>query len=238
MAEKIFITENENEFNRKHEAVREAIEQCEGLERLIVGFGLSVTREIVSDCLTLSKGVENRPKEKRVILLGINAEQTHTEYEPVEVFTNTEHIDAAFADMLKAVENGPERPNEKQAKADRLKAEYEDFLQAVYDLFHIQLYVIDTEPLLKYFVIKDGHVSLPEDFGEQLRRDTAIYTESEEGVAAYKLHQKLVEGVNLLFGMMKNRDHLSVAVGIQNLFAIDGEGKVTAAPIDYDLFCK
>lgn len=238
MAEKIFIIENANEFNRKHEAVRDVIEQCGELERLITGFGLSITHEIVSDCLSLEKGIEDRPIEQRRILLGINEEQVCTEYAPVEVFKNTEHLDAAFADMLKAVENGQDRPNEKQEKADRLKAEYWDFLQAVYNLFHIKLLVIDTEPLLKYFVIKDGHVSLPEDFGEQLRRDTAIYAESEEGVAAYKLHQKLVEGVNLLFNMMKNGDRPSLAANIQKLFTVEGEGKVTAAPIDYDLFCK
>ena len=139
--------------------------------------------------------------------------------------------------MLKAIEDGQERPNEKQAKAEQLKAEYAEFLESVYGLFHVQLLTIDTKPLLKYFDIKDGHIVLPEDLGEQMKADAAIYTETEGGVEAYKLHQKLADGLNIMFDLMKNGDRIALAAEYSKLFTVDNNGKIYAAPVDYDLFC-
>lgn len=235
--EKIFVSENKEKFYRLHEAVRDAFEQCEELEQLITGFGLPMTHEIVSDCLSLAKTTENRPKENCGTWVGMNDGQTQKEYEPVEVYTDKDHLDAEFSAMLKAIEDGQKRPNEKQAKAESLKAEYTEFLDSVYGLFHIKLLTIDTKPLLKYFDIKDGHVVLPEDLGEQMKADAAIYTETDGGVEAYKLHHKLADGLNILFDLMKNGDRLALSGEIQKLFAVDADGRVSAATFDYDLFC-
>ena len=235
--EKIFVTENKDKFWHLHEAVRDAMDKREELENLITGFGLSVTREIVSDCLSLDKTTENRPKEVHGTWVGMNDGQTQTEYEPVEVFVNTDHLDNEFSAMLKVIEDGPERPNEKRAKAEQLKAEYSVFLESVYALFHVQLLTIDTKPLLTYFDIKDGHIVLPEDLGERMKADTAIYTETEAGVATYNLHHKLADGLNTLFDLMKNGNRIAMAAEIQKLFVVGADGKVMAAAIDYDLFC-
>lgn len=235
--EKIFVTENKDKFYHLHEAVHDAFEQCPELERLITDFGFSVTREIVTDCLSLVKTTESLTKEKQGTWLGMENGQTPTLYEPVEVFTNTEHLDTAFAEMLKAIENGQERPNERHAKAESLKAEYTQFLESVYGLFHVKLLTYDTKPLLKYFVINDGHIALPEDLGEQMKADAAIYTETDGGVEAYKLHQKLADGLNLFFDLLKNGDRVAMAAEFYKMFAVGQDGKISAAPIDYDLFC-
>ena len=235
--DKIFVTENKDKFYRLHEAVRDAMDKREELETLITGFGMPITREIVSDCLSLAKATENRPKAEQGTWVGVNDGQTQKEYEPVEVFVNTDHLDAELSSMLKAIEDGQERPNEKQAKAEQLKAEYAEFLESVYGLFHVQLLTIDTKPLLKYFDIKDGHIVLPEDLGEQMKADAAIYTETEGGVEAYKLHQKLADGLNIMFDLMKNGDRIALAAEYSKLFTVDNNGKIYAAPVDYDLFC-
>lgn len=235
--ERIFVTENKDIFYRLHEAVRDAMDKSEELEKLITGFGMPITREIVSDCLSLAKATENRPKAEQGTWVGVNDGQTQKEYEPVEVFVNTENLDKELSAMLKAIEDGQERPNEKQAKAEQLKAEYAEFLERVYGLFHVQLLTIDTKPLLKYFDIKGGHIVLPEDLGERMKSDTAIYTETDGGVEAYKFHQKLAEGLNILLDLMKNGDRIALAADFGKLFAVDNNGKISAAPIDYDLFC-
>ena len=186
----------------------------------------------------LGKKTERRPAKNPTKFIGVEPGQVPDVFEAVEVFTNTEHLDKALAVMLDEIDKSEQRQNEKQKRAEDLRSEYNVFLGNVYGLFHVRRFVVDTSELVKFFDIENEHIVIPESSHKQMREQASVYTETSQGIDAYKLHKVIVENINELLGLLKNADRVRISEDLGSLFRADGEGNVTTAPVDYDFYCN
>ena len=236
--EKIFVTDNPlMESELKHN-VMATFDQCGKLEALLYDFGFPITREIVTDCLTLHKEVVSIPIEGRVKWVGENDVRFAKEYAPTEEWRNDEHLQAERKRIENDIVANDERPADREAKINALMTDYDKLLGKIYGLFHIQKHTIETSDFLRYFEIADGHIILPKDFDERLKADCATYAETKQGKAACHLHREAAGTLNRLAGMLKSVARYEFVTGLDRLFYQSEDGTILAAPIDYDLFTQ
>jgi hypothetical protein len=236
--EKIFITDNPLAQSMLKREVLDAFEECDKLETLVKDFGLPLTREIVTDCLTLRREIENVPTEKTSRWVGEKSETERfaREFVPVEVWRNSEHLQAAFETMLQDVEAQGGRAADIKQRKETLISDYDKLLEDIYGVFHINRLIIKTDKLLKYFDIENGHIVLVPNFDERLKADTATYATKEEAKAACNLHRDIAKQLNALADLMKKAARYEFVVELHKLFYQLEDGTIQATPIDYDLF--
>lgn len=236
--EKIFITDNPLAQSMLKREVLDAFEECDKLETLVKDFGLPLTREIVTDCLTLRREIENVPTVKTSRWVGekSEAERFAKEFVPVEVWRNSEHLQAAFEVMLQEAEAQGGRAADIKQRKETLISDYDKLLEEIYGVFHINRLIIKTDKLLKYFDIENGHIVLVQDFDERLKADTATYATKEEAKAACNLHRDIAKQLNALADLMKKAARYEFVVELHKLFYQLEDGTIQATPIDYDLF--
>ena len=236
--EKIFITDNPLAQSMLKREVMDAFNECAKLETLVKDFGLPLTREIVTDCLTLRREIENVPAEKTSRWVGEKSETERfaKEFVPVEVWRNSEHLQAAFDVMLKDAETQGGRASDIKQRKDVLKSEFEQLLENLYGVFHIKRLTIKTDKLLRYFDIENDSIVLVPDFDERLKADTATYATKEEAKAACNLHRDIAKQLNELADLMKKAARYEFVVELHKLFFQSEDGTIQATPIDYDLF--
>ncbi len=236
--EKIFITDNPlAQSSLKHD-VMAAFEECAKLETLVKDFGLPLTREIVTDCLTLRKAVESLPAEGTAKFFGekSEAERFHREFIPVEVWRNIEHLQAAFDAMVQEIVVQGGRAAYIKQRKEALKSDFDKLLEEIYGVFHIGRLTVRTDALLRYFDIENDSIVLVPDFDERVKADTATYATKEDAKDACVLHREIAKQLNTLADLMKNVPRYEFAEELDKLFYQSEEGTIQATPIDYDLF--
>ncbi len=234
--EKIFVTDNpilETELKRR---VLSAFEPCKKAAQLLKDFGFPLTQENVSDCLSLRKVVKQGTALGAAKWVGETSDRFSKEFEALEVFEGTEHLETELNKILQDVEAGGGRATERTAKAEAIKSEYRKMLSDIYGLFHVGRRTIETADLLHYLVVDSDGVSLPKDIDEQIKADTATYATTALGKKAYKLHNEIAERLNAFADIMKNANRVNFADNIDSLFSYDSNGRIYTSPIDYDLF--
>lgn len=236
--EKIFITENPLAKSSLKSDVLKAFERCGELETLVKDFGLPLTRDIVADCLTLRKETKQIPVEGTAKFVGdkSQAERFQKEFMPVEVWANSEHLQAAFDAMLHEVDAQGGRAADIVQRKEALKSGFDKLLEDIYGVFHVNLLTIKTDALLRYFDIKNESIILVSDFDERLEADTATYATTEGAKAACNLHREIAKKLNTLADLMKNVPRNEFAEELDKLFFQSEDGAIQATPIDYDLF--
>ena len=127
---RIFITDNPLAQSMLKREVMDAFNECVKLETLVKDFGLPLTREIVTDCLTLRRGVENVPTEGTSRWVGekAEAERFAREFVPVEVWRNSEHLQAAFDTMLQEAEAQGGRAADIKQRKEALQKDFDKLL--------------------------------------------------------------------------------------------------------------
>lgn len=236
--EKIFITDNPlAQSSLKHD-VMAAFEECAKLETLVKDFGMPLTREIVTDCLTLRKDVESVPAEGTAKFVGekSEAERFSHEFTPVEVWRNNEHLQAAFDAILRDVEAHGGRTADIKQRKEALQKDFDKLLCDIYGVFHVNCLTIKTDALLRYFDIENDCIVLASDFDERIKADTATYATKEDAKDACVLHREIAKQLNTLADLMKNVPRYEFAAELDKLFYQSEEGTIQATPIDYDLF--
>lgn len=215
-----------------------AFEECAKLETLVKDFGLPLTCEIVTDCLTLRKDVESVPAEGTAKFVGekSEAERFSHEFTPVEVWRNNEHLQTAFDAMLRDVEAQGGRTADIKQRKEALQKDFDKLLCDIYGVFHVNRLTIKTDALLKYFDIENDGIVLVSDFEDRLKADTATYATKEDAKNACVLHRKIAKQLNTLADLMKNVPRYEFAAELDKLFYQSEEGTIQATPIDYDLF--
>lgn len=236
--EKIFITDNPlAQSSIKHD-VMAAFEECAKLKTLVKDFGFPLTREIVTDCLTLRKDVESIPAEGTAKFVGEKSqtERFAREFTTVEVWRNNEHLQAAFDAFLRDVEAQGGRTADIKQRKEALQKDFDRLLCDIYGVFHVNRLTIKTDELLKYFDIENDGIVLVSDFDDRLKADTATYATKEDAKNACVLHRKIAKQLNTLADLMKNVPRYEFAAELDKLFYQSEEGTIQATPIDYDLF--
>ena len=236
--EKIFVTDNPLvQSSLKHD-VMAAFEKCTKLETLVKDFGMPLTREIVTDCLTLRKEVESVPAEGAAKFIGekSEAERFAREFTPVEVWRNNEHLRAAFDVILQGIEAQGGRNADIKQRKEALKRDFDKLLGDIYGVFHVNLHTIRTDTLLRYFDVENESVVLVPDLDERLKADTATYATTAEGKSACNLHREIARHLNALADLMKNVSRCEFVIELDKLFYLSEDKTIQATPIDYDLF--
>lgn len=234
--ERIFICNNdllEADVKRK---VMNAFAQCGKLEMLLKDFGMPITREIVENCLTLRKFKEQVPVEGSTKWVGEKEVRFASEFAAIDAWRNDEYLRVALKEIAEKIARSDLRQTERNTKLDALENEYNELLNGIYGLFHIRLRTIETSDLLKYIDVVDGHIVLPDDIDEQIRKECATYAEKRRSKEAYRLHREIAEKMTRLSDLMKNISRNDFEDAIKNLFTQDDNGNFVAAPIDYDLY--
>jgi len=236
--EKIFVTDNPLALSLLKHEVMAAFEKCAKLEMLVKDFGLPLTREIVTDCLTLRRGVENVPIEGTTKYVGEKSEQKRfaREFTSVEVWRNSEHLQTAFDTMLQDVEAQEGRAADIKKRKESLYKEFGRLLVDIYGVFHVNRLNIKTDALLRYFDIENDSIVLVPDFDEKIKADTATYATKEDAMDACVLHREIAKQLNTLAGLMKNVPRFEFVAELDKLFCQAEDGTILANPIDYDLF--
>ena len=236
--EKIFITDNPLAQSSLKRDVMDAFEECNKLEALVKDFGFPLTREIVTDCLTLRKEIENVPAEKASKWVGEKSETERfaREFVPVQVWRNSEHLQAAFNVMLQETEAEGGRAADIKQRKDALQSDFNKLLDDIYGVFHVNRLTIKTDKLLRYFDIENDSIVLVTDFDERLKADTATYATKEESKAAFYIHRDIAKQLNALADLMKKAARYEFVVELHKLFYQSEDGTIQASPIDYDLF--
>lgn len=236
--EKVFITDNPLAKSSLKRDVLDAFEECPKLETLVKDFGLPLTREIVTDCLTLRKEIENVPADNTSRWVGEKSEAEHfaKEFVPVEVWRNSEHLQAAFDVILQAAEKQGGRAADIKQRKDVLQSDYNKLLEDIYGVFHVNRLTIKTDKLLRYFDVENDSIVLVPDFEDRLKADTATYAKTENGINACNLHRDIAKQLSALADLMKNVPRYEFAAELNKLFFQSEDGAIQATPIDYDLF--
>lgn len=236
--ERIFITDNPlAEQSLKHD-VMAAFERCGELGTLVKDFGLPLTRDIVTDCLTLRKETERIPVEGTTKWVGddSDAKRFAREFQPVEVWANCEHLKAAFEVLLQEVETQTGRAADIKQRKETLQSDFDKLLGDIYGVFHINRRIIKTDCLIRYFDIVNDSIVLVADFDKRLKEDTATYATTSEAKEACNLHRDIAEKLNALAVLMKNVPRYEFGDELDKLFYQSEDGTIQATPIDYDLF--
>ena len=234
--EKVFLFNNPIVEFELRKRVMAAFEPCKQAVRMVADFGIVISRDVVTDCLKLRKDVIHVPVTGSAKWVGEDDNAFPREYTPKEVFGNAEHLQAELEKMVSNIEASDERPASKTAKIKALRAEFDNMLFAIYNLFHAGRRTIETNDFLSYFEVVDGEVVLPSDIGEKMKADTATYATTAKAKQAYRLHKEIAEKLNMLADIMKNVDRVSFVTSLQNLFRLGGDGNIQPEDIDYDLF--
>lgn len=234
--EKIFITRNPIEEAQLKHSVLSAFEACEKAAKIVKNFGIPVSRGTVKDCLTLKKTIRQVAADDTEEWIGEGESRFAKEYAAVEAFDNDTHLRAELEKMLADIEASDTRAAERTAKANALRAEYDEMLARIYGLFHVGRRDISTGELLQYIEVKDGVISRPKDLEERIKADTSTYVTTEQGAKAYYLHKEICDKLNALADVMKNARRDNFTDNIQSLFVAGEDGNVYPTPIDYDLF--
>lgn len=233
--EKVFIAENPTEEAQQKHNVLTAFEVCEKAAKIVKNFGIPVSRDTVKDCLTLKKTIRQVAADDTEEWIG-EGKSRFAKYAAVEAFDNDTHLRAELEKMLADIEASDTRAAERTAKANALRAEYDEMLARIYGLFHVGRRDISTGELLQYIEVKDGVISLPKDLEERIKADTSTYATTERGMKAYYLHKEICDKLNALADLMKNVPRYEFAAELDKLFYQSEEGTIQATPIDYDLF--
>lgn len=236
--EKIFITDNPLAQTSLKQDVLKAYNECANLETLVKDFGLPLTHDIVTDCLTLRKDIEKVPAEGTNKYVGEKSEveRFHREFTPVEVWRNNEHLKAAFDTMIQEAEKQGGRVADIKQRKETLQNEFDKLMADIYSVFHKNRLTINTDALIKYFDIENDSIVLVSDIDERIKADTATYATKEKAKDAYKLHREIAKQLNTLADLMKNVARFEFAAELDKLFFLSEDDTIQATPIDYDLF--
>ena len=234
--ERIFIADVPVNATFLLSEVTAAFRRCQLAANRVEEFGLPVTTDTINDCLTLRKVTERREVEGVTKYVGDLSTKFQKEFEAVEVITGDVHLRQELEKLISDVIQGGTGIVPKQKAIEAMKHEYEDMLEKIYNIFHVARKTYNTDSLLRYLIVENGQVSLPDDIDERIRLDTAIYAETEKGKAAYRLHKEIAESLNALADILVKQDRQYLINNISELFFTDENGNVQPSPLDYDLY--
>lgn len=226
----IFVGENSAEKHKYMCNLRSQFNKAQEFIPLIKEANLPITREIVLDCLTITKEeVCTYPTDGN----GKTSEvgQTST------IYKHCPSIDAEFAKLMKLATEGKPK-----VIANVFKSEIEStataFKESVFKVFDnlCSNSKESTYELQKYVFVDGDEIKLPEDIEERVKQDTGIFCKTEEQAQAFEAHKQAADAINAFFALFPKQYHPHTAAEVGNLFAFDEKGNVCAQIIDYSLY--
>ncbi len=223
--EPIFIGYNESAKNELLYEIESTYKEVLAIKEKLDEKGIKVTKDIISDCLTMVK---------EVVAIGYGIRGCKT------VYRNTEHLDEAFARQLE------EEANEVQAKLirDNLKEQFklgaiafkDDILKLRAGFDEMRYNLQKSKEWL--IISEDGEISLPEDLEERAAKESGFWIKTEAQNEAYEAHKNVAKALTEFLSHFPKSVYPSTMAEVGNLFKVGKNGKFEPSFIDYSYFIK
>lgn len=226
----IFVGENSLARLECMRNLRFQFKKAQQFVPLIKDANLPVTRDIVMDCLTMTKAEQATfPTDEN----GKVSKYGTMSY----VYKHCPHIDAEFARMTQAATEG--RP---KLIADKEEAEIAsvaaNFKESVFGVFSNlgKDSKERTEELQRYVLVDGGEIKLPEDIEERVAHDTGVWCETEAQAQALEAHRQAANAVRDFLALFPRQYWPHSTAELGNLFKFGEDGTIQTQTIDYSLF--
>ena len=223
--EPIFIGYNESAKTELLYEVESTYKEVLAIKEKLDEKGIEVTKETISDCLTMVK---------EVVAIGYGIRGCKT------VYRNTEHLDEAFARQL------AEETNEVQAKLirDNLKEHFklaaiafkDDILKLRAGFDEMRYNLQKSKEWL--IISEDGEISLPEDLEERAAKESGFWIKTEAQNEAYEAHKNVAKALTEFLSHFPKSVYPRTMAEVGNLFKVGKNGKFEPSFIDYSYFIK
>lgn len=223
--EPIFIGYNESAKNELLYEIESTYKEVLAIKEKLDEKGIKVTKDIISDCLTMVK---------EVVAIGYGIRGCKT------VYRNTEHLDEAFARQLE------EEANEVQAKLirDNLKEQFklgaiafkDDVLKLRARFDEMRFNLQNSKEWL--VISENGEISLPEDLEERAAKESGFWIKTEAQNEAYEAHKNVAKALTEFLSHFPKSVYPSTMAEVGNLFKVGKNGKFEPSFIDYSYFIK
>lgn len=223
--EPIFIGYNESAKTELLYEVESTYKEVLAIKEKLDEKGIEVTKETISDCLTMVK---------EVVAIGYGIRGCKT------VYRNTEHLDEAFARQL------AEETNEVQAKLirDNLKEHFklaaiafkDDILKLRAGFDEMRFNLQKSKEWL--IISENGEISLPEDLEERAAKESGFWVKTEAQNEAYEAHKNVAKALTEFLSHFPKSVYPSTMAEVGNLFKVGKNGKFEPSFIDYSYFIK
>lgn len=226
----VFVGEYTLQKTEMFRNLKEQLRKAQEFIPLITDANILITRNIVLDCLTITKEEAwTHPADKN----GSTSIYGTMSY----VYKHCPHIDEEFAKQVEfATECKP------KIIASGIKAEIEktatDFKESVYNVFK-ELGSNSkerTEELQKYMVVDGGEIKLPEDIEERVTRDTGVWCKTEAQAQAFEAHKHAADAINAFLALFPKQYWPHSTAELGNLFKFGENGEIEPQNVDYSLY--
>lgn len=158
--------------------VKRLFEECKEIATALKSKGVEVTREILDDCLCMSRSTQS-----------INDEVQ-------EVFDNCEHLDEAFANQIAEAQEDFKTTIARNNAEKSIKEEAYELKSKVLEIrAKYSENEFNTDQTRKYIAFENNEVLLPSDLEERCAKDTGLWITTEKQAAAWEDHKLAAEAI-------------------------------------------
>lgn len=210
--------------------VNRALTRCKPLEDILTKYGYKVTRENVTDCLTMRQE-QVRGERLGDVLDGFSGALPR--YAVVTKWIGCPHLEKELAGKQASAIDGRFSPKRQHEELEALQSEFDVMLFRCSEQVHPTMGdSLNLGYFLRWFDVEDGKIILSPQIEELIKEEATIYCESKTAKVAFELHKQTAELLTKFVALFP-KDRQPDDIG--DLFVIDGD-KVEVRNINYNLY--
>lgn len=210
--------------------VNRAFAQCKPIENILAEYGYKVTRENVTDCLTM------RQEQVRGELLsdGLNGfSGALPKYAVSTKWVGCPHLEKELADKMENAIDGRYSPRRQHEELEALQSEFDVMLFRCNEQIHpTRGQILNLSYFVRWFDVEDGKIILSPQIEKLIEEEATIYCDSKKAEVAFDLHKQTAEMLTKFVALFP-KDRQPDDVG--DLFVIDGD-EVVIRNINYNKY--
>lgn len=210
--------------------VNRALAQCKPIENILAEYGYKVTRENVTDCLTM------RQEQVRGELLSDSMSLFSgalPKYAVSTKWVGCSHLEKELADKMENAIDARFSPRRQHDELEALQAEFDVMLFRCYEQIHpTRGQFLNLSYFVRWFDVEADNIILSPQIEKLIEEEATIYCESKKAELAFELHKQASE-ILTKFVALFPKDRQPDDVG--DLFAIDGN-EVAIRNINYNKY--
>lgn len=196
--------------------VNRALAQCKPIENILVEYGYKVSRENVSDCITMRR----EQVQGELLSDSLNAfTGAVLKYAVATKWVGCPHLEEELSDKINNTIDSRHSPKRQQEEREALQSEFEVMLFRCYEQIHPTTDLFfDYSHFLRWFDVEDGKIILSPQIEKLIEEDATIYCNSKKAESAFELHKQAAEALTKFIALFP-RDRQPDSVG--DLFVIN-----------------
>lgn len=222
--EPVFLGCNERAKRELATNAQRLLNECKALAEVLTENGLQVTKETITDCLTMTRTTQRA-----------NAEGKRC----VEVYANCTHLDEAFAKQAADEMDNVKARIIRNQVTESIKAEEIAFKDKILELRKKYAEVeFNNESTRKYLMFEGNEVSLPSDLENRCEQDTGFWINTDAQFRAWENHKLAADAITRFLKHFPKDVWPRTAAEIGNLFKVNENGEFEAQILDYASYIK